>query len=206
MAESRFYPELRQLQKRANQRLVRLERLGVKSPAYEAAQARLEILGRQTKGDRGRRFSETGRASYNEYEHQMKVLNEFLGMQTSTQKGTKEWIDDIWETASAPHVRKKDGKLIDLKLKESGITKEDWLEFWKNMPNKQKDRAFGSEVVVRMLRTYTYKNKQKRDDQKLTMAEIAEEIQASKSISAAHEKLGISYKDIKKVNSLGGNT
>ena len=205
MADSRFYPELRQLQKRANQRLVRLEQLGVKSPAYEAAQARLEIMGKQTKGDRGRRFSETGKAEYNDYEHQMKILREFLDMETSTQKGAKKWIDDIWETASAPHVRKKDNKLIDLKLKESGITKEDWLEFWKNMPSKQKDRAFGSEVVVKMMRTYTYKNKQLKDDQKFTMKEIAEAIQESKSVKSAYEKLGITYRDIKKVNSLGGN-
>lgn len=204
MAETRYYPELRQLQKRANQRLVRLEQLDIKSPAYESVQAKLEILGKRTVGERGRRFSETGKATYNDYEHQMKILRNFLDMETSTQKGTKEWINDIWETASAPHVRKKDNKLIDLKLKESGISKEDWFEFWKNMPNKQKNKALGSEVVVKMLRTYSYKNKELEDEQKLTMKEIADAISTSKSVKKAYAKLGITYKDVKEVNSLGG--
>ena len=195
MAKSRYYPELRKLQKRANQRIVRLEQMGVKSPAYEAIQGKLEILGRQTSGDRGRRFSETGKATYNEYEHQKKVLLDFLDMQTSTQAGAKQWENDIWQGA----LDSEKG----LKLKEAGITKDQWLEFWKNMPGNHKDRMFGSEVVVKMLRTYTYKNRKLSDDQKMTPQEIAEAIQAQTTIKSAYKQLGITYKDVKKVNNLG---
>ena len=52
------------------------EKQGIKSPAYKAVQAKLEMIGRQTKGDRGRRFSETGRATYNEDELQKRILKE----------------------------------------------------------------------------------------------------------------------------------
>lgn len=195
MAESRYYPELRKLQKRANQRIARLEQLGVKSPAYEAIQGKLEILGRQTSGDRGRRFSETGKGTYNEYEHQMKVLKDFLNMKTSTQAGAKKWENDIWQGVL--------DSSKGLKLKEAGVTKDQWLEFWKNMPGNHKDRMFGSEVVVKMLRTYTYKNRKLSDDQKMTPQEIAEAIKAQTTIKSAYKQLGITYKDVKKVNNLG---
>ena len=195
MAESRFYPELRKLQKRANQRIVRLEQMGIKSPAYESVQAKLEILGRQAVGDRGRRFSETGKGTYNEYEHQIKVLKDFLSMETSTQAGSKKWENDVWQGA----LESDKGLMI----KEAGITKDQWLEFWKNMPGNHKDRTFGSEIIVKMLRTYTYKNRKLSDDQKMSAAEIADAIQAQTKVKDAYKQLGITYKDIKKVNNLG---
>ena len=195
MANVRTYNDLRLLQKRANQAMVRLERLGIKSPAYQAAQAKLEILGKQTKGDRGRRFSETGKATYNEYEMQKKILEEFLGMSTRTQQGAKKWVEDVWEGALTSDK--------DLKLKEAGITRDEWLDFWSNMPSNHKDRAFGSEVIVKMLRTYSYKNKELKDENKLSMAEIADAIQSARYVKTAYSNLGITYKDVKEVNSLG---
>ena len=195
MANVRTYNDLRLLQKRANQAMVRLERLGIKSPAYQAAQAKLEILGKQTKGDRGRRFSETGKATYNEYEMQKKILEEFLGMSTRTQSGAKKWVEDVWEGALSSDK--------DLKLKEAGITRDEWLDFWSNMPSNHKDRAFGSEVIVKMLRTYSYKNKELKDENKLSMAEIADAIQSARYVKTAYSNLGITYKDVKEVNSLG---
>lgn len=195
MANVRFYNDLRLLQKRANQAMVRLERLGIQSPAYQAAQAKLEVLGKQTQGNRGRRFSETGKATYNEYEYQKRILEDFLGMSTRTQQGVKKWVEDVWQGAL------KSDK--DLKLKEAGITRDEWLDFWANMPANHKDRAFGSEVIVKMLRTYTYKNQQMNDEQKLSMAEIAEAIQNASSVKSAYSSLGINYKDVKEVNSLG---
>lgn len=194
MANVRFYNDLRLLQKRANQAMLRLERAKVESPAYRSVQAKLEVLGRQATGDKGRRFSETGRATYNEYMTQKKVLEDFLGLETRTVAGAKRWVADVWEGAL---------KNEDLKLKESGITRDQWLEFWQNMPSNHKDRVFGSEVIVKMFRTYTYKNRKLTDEQKLTPAEIAEAIKNSTEVTEAHKALGITYKDIRKVNSLG---
>lgn len=195
MANIRFYQDLRLLQKRANQAMVRLERLQINSPAYQAVQAQLEVLGKQTQGSRGRRFSETGKATYNEYEMQKKILTEFLNMKTRTQAGAKQWVTDVWEGAL-----KSDKGLL---IKEAGITRDQWLEFWSNMPSNHKDRMFGSEVIVKMLRTYVYKNRKLKDDQKMSMAEIVDAIQGSETVSEAHRKLGIGYKDIKKTSLLG---
>lgn len=195
MANVRTYKDLRLLQKRANQAMLRLERLGINSPAYQAVQARLELLGQQTKGQRGRRFSETGRATYNEYEIQKKILTDFLNMKTRTQAGAKKWLENVWEGAL------KSDK--DWKLKEAGVTRDEWLEFWASMPGRHQDRMFGSEVIVKMLRTYSYKNKELKDDDKLSMQEIAEAIQNSRDVKSAYKSLGISYRDVNKVSSLG---
>lgn len=195
MANVRTYKDLRLLQKRANQAMLRLERLGINSPAYQAVQARLELLGQQTKGQRGRRFSETGRATYNEYEIQKKILTDFLNMKTRTQAGAKKWLENVWEGAL------KSDK--DWKLKEAGVTRDEWLEFWASMPGRHQDRIFGSEVIVKMLRTYSYKNKELKDDDKLSMQEIAEAIQNSRDVKSAYKSLGISYRDVNKVSSLG---
>ena len=193
--QSRKYDDLRRLQKQANQRLVRLEQLGVKSPAYQAVQAELEILGKQKKGDKGRRFSETGKATYNEYEMQMKILKDFLyNMSTSTTKGAKQWEEDVWKGALESDK--------DLKLQETGITKDEWLDFWSNMPSNKKERLLGSEQYVKLFRTYTYKNREFSDNQKMTPEEIAEAIREQKSVQKAKDKLGLSTKDIKEVDKL----
>lgn len=189
-----MYKDLRLLQKRANQAMKRLEDLKIDSPAYSVVQAQLEILGRRPKRALGRRFEETGVATYNEYLHQKKILEDFLSMKTRTQKGAKQWIEDVWQGAK---------ENPDLKIEESGITREQWLDFWKNMPANHKDRLFGSEVIVKMLRTYTYKNRELKDDQKLSAAEIADAINQATNVKAAYKALGITYKDVKKVSSLG---
>ena len=194
MAQRRFYNDLRLLQKRANQAMVRLERLDFESPAYRVVQAQLEILGKQAVGNRGRRFSETGKATYNEYEAQKKILEEFLNLKTRTISGAKDWLSNVWESASQNE---------DLKLKETGVTRDQWLEFWENMPSKHQDRILDSNEYVKILRTYTYKNRKKTDEQKMSAREIAEAIQEQGSIKAAREALGLTYKDISKVNKLG---
>lgn len=194
--KERYFADLKRLAKVANQRMVELERRGIKSPAYNAVQGKLEILGRRGTDKRGRRFSETGKATYNEYEYIKKQLNEFINAQTSTIRGAKKWEEDVWQGAL-----KSNKKLF---LQGSGITKDDWLEFWQNMPAKQKDRTFGSETIVEMLRTYTIKqNGEEIDEQRMSIKEIAEAIQNAKNTKAAHKALGINYKDIKKSKSLG---
>ncbi len=195
MAYKRFYNDLRLLAKQANQAIVRLERLGIETPAYQAVQAKLEILGKQTKGTRGRRFSETGKATYNEYEAQKKILTDFLNMRTRTQSGAKQWVENVWQGALDSDK--------DLKLREAGITRNEWLEFWSNMPSNHKERFLGSEQIVKLMRTYLYKNRNLEDDQKMSIAEIADAIKKSTSVTEAYKQLGLTYKDIKQVSSLG---
>ncbi len=183
MAQKRFYSELRLMQKAANERMRQLEKRDIKSPAYQALQAKLEVLGRATKGSRGRRFSETGRATYNEMEIQKKILEEFLGQETSTVTGAKQYYEDVWTSANKNN-----------RLDEAGISRDDWLAFWEAMPDK-KDRLYGSSQIVAMVRAYSMKNGKLEDSDKMSMQEIAEEIQASKNLKDAYNKIGISYKE-----------
>lgn len=180
----RFYPELRLKQKAANERMRQLEKAGINSPAYQSIQARLEVLGKQTKGARGRRFSETGKATYNEMELMNKILDEFLGMETSKLAGAKQYERDVWETAN------KNGKLT-----QAGITRDDWLEFWQNMPDK-KNRLYGSSQLVAIMRAYKMKEGQLEDKDKMTMQEIADEINASKNLKAAYDAIGITSDEV----------
>ena len=184
MANVRFYRDLRLKQKAANERMRQLEKAGIQSPAYQAVQAKLEVLGKQTKGNRGRRFSETGKATYNEMEVLDKILNEFLyESKTSTLKGAKEYQRDVWETANKNN-----------QLSAAGISRDEWLKFWESMPDK-KDRLYGSSQIVAMVRAYSIKNGKLEDEDKMTMQEIAEEILASKNLKDAYKKIGITYKD-----------
>ena len=173
-------PELRLLQKAANERMRQLEKRGIKSPAYQSIQAQLEILGKRTKGDRGRRFSETGRGTYAERELQKKILNEFLEQKTSKVRGAKEYEKDVWETANKNN-----------KLSEAGISRKDWLDFWAAMPDR-KDRLYGSEQIVSIVRAYSMKKGKLKDMDEMSVEEIADEIQASKNLKDAYKKLGLS--------------
>ena len=185
MAEKRFYGELRLMQKAANERMRQLEKRGIQSPAYMAAQAKLEVLGKQTKGNRGRRFSETGKATYNEMEIQKKILDEFLNQQTtSTVTGALKYQDEVWQSANKNN-----------QLSQAGITRDEWLSFWESMPDK-KDRLYGSSQIVAMVRAYKMKNGKLEDENKMTMQEIADEIQSSKNLKAAYAHLGITTGEV----------
>lgn len=188
----RFYQELRLKQKRANERMRQLELQDIESPAYQAVQAQLEILGKQRKGSRGRRFSETGKATYNEMELQMKMLDDFLNAQTSTLTGAKSYYDDVWNTADKNN-----------HLSAAGITRDQWLKFWENMPQKKKDRMYGSGTLVRLLQAYTMKNGKLEPENRMSVEEIAEAIQESESEKDAYAKLGINFKDVSKARKLG---
>ena len=180
----RFYSDLRLKEKAANERMRQLEKAGINSPAYQSVQAQLEILGKRTKGDRGRRFSETGRATYSEMEVLNRILDAFLGQKTSKLVGAKKYEREVWESAN------KNNKLSDV-----GITREDWLDFWAAMPDK-KNRMYGSSQYVAMIRAYSKKNGQLEDENKMTAQEIADEIAASKNLKKAYEALGLTYKEV----------
>ena len=209
MANVRFYKELRLKEKAANERMRQLEKLDMNSPAYQAVQAKLEVLGKQTKGNRGRRFSETGKATYNEMEILNKVLDEFLyGDITSTVKGAREYWDDVWGTANK-----------NAHLDESGSSRREWLDLWESMGDK-KDRLYGSSQNVAIMRAFAIKKdanqkemqalrekkrltkadkerlEQLEDLDKMTTQEIADEIQASRNLKDAYKKLGLTNSEV----------
>lgn len=184
--QKRLYKELRLKEKAANERMRQLEKAGINSPAYQAVQAKLEVLGKSTKGNRGRRFSETGKATYNEKELLNKILDEFLNFGTSTLTGARQYEREVWESANK-----------NQKLAEAGITRDEWLKFWESMPDK-KDRLYGSSQLVAMVRAYSIKNQELEDEDKMTMQEIADEIQASKNLKAAYNQLGLTYSEVSK--------
>lgn len=182
----RFDAELRLKEKAANERMRQLEKAGINSPAYQSVQSMLEILGKQTKGNRGRRFSETGKATYSEKELLNKILDEFLYEQeTSTLAGARKYQKEVWDSANK-----------NQKLKEAGITRDEWLDFWESMPDR-KDRLYGSSEVVAMIRAYSMKNGKKKADDKLTAQEIAAEIQASKDLKSAYKALGLNPSEVR---------
>lgn len=188
----RLYSDLRLKAKAANERMRQLEKAGVKSPAYQAVQAELEILGKRNVKSGGRRFSETGRATYNEYELINKILNDFLyNDKTSTIKGAREYNDKIWNTANK-----------NAKLDQLGITKDEWLEFWEAMGDK-KDRLYDSSQNVAILRAYSMQGGKLRSDDRLTPKEIAELIQKQKkdrTLKDVYKDLGLKLTDVTKAS------
>ena len=186
MANKRFYKELRLKAKAANQRMVQLEKADIKSPAYMAVQAKLEILGKQKQGSRGRRFSETGKATYNEMEQLDKILNEFLYEQeTSKLTGAKKYYEDVWKGANKSN-----------QLSSAGITKQPWFDFWEEYPNKMKDRMY-YDKAVKMFKAYMRKNANLSEENKLTPAQIARAIQDAESLKEAYkDKLGLTLAEV----------
>lgn len=166
--------------------MVRLEQAGMQgSPAYQSVQAQLEMMGVKAKATAGRRFSETGKEVYNKAEHLKKVLKHFLESETSRVKGYKDYRSQVWKSADEKY-----------NLSESGITEDDYMDFWKNYPDKEKDRLFGSEIVIELISTYKWKNKELKNEQELTGQEIADAIQGSKDYKTALKKLGLTTEDI----------
>ena len=192
MAQKRFYKDLRTLAKRANQRMVELEHRGMVTAAYNAVQGFLEMAGVKKRKARGRRFSETGKATYNEYEVMKKYLERFLGAKTSTVTGTKKFYNDVWEGAER-----------NLGISKYGITKDEYMQIWESLPNKKQDRLYGSGTIIKMVSTALRKGRETRDTNAVSVSEIIGEIQASKNVKDAYKRLEINYKDMKKTASLG---
>lgn len=193
MAYKREYKDIQRMAKVVNERMRQLEKKGIKSPAYRSLQAELEARGKRGTANYGRRFSEGKMYTYADAVSLRSVLTKALGRQTLSITGAKKYYDDVWAGALANPA---------LKLKENGITREQWFEFWENMPTKEKDRTYGSEQNVKLLIEYTRRHGKLGVDNAMTAEEIAAEIQASTSLKNAYEKLGISVKG-KKSRDLG---
>lgn len=176
--------ELRLLAKAANERMRQLEKVDITSPAYQAAQAKLEVLGRSKAGGKGRRFSETGKGTYNEREIQKRMIKEFLSAKTSTITGAKTFYDSSWNTANT-----------NLGLEEAGISREQWFEFWENMPQKQKDRMYYSNQV-KIFKAVMRKHGEEVDEGKLKIEDIVNAIQEERTLSQVYSKLGVSLLEV----------
>lgn len=167
--------------KRANQRLVEMERRGLqeKSPGYEAGTAYLQSIGR-------RRFSETGKGTVREVERQKRALEKFLGYKTSTVTGYKEYRRNVIEGLKKAYPE----------LEKENFDFEALLDLYKELPKKKKNRLYGSESYIAILEAYTRKNGETKPDKKLSLQELAEEIESSGNFKNALENVGLSFKDI----------
>lgn len=193
MAQRREYRDIQLMAKRVNERMRQLEKKDIKSPAYRSLQAQLEMIGKRGTSNYGRRFSEGKMYTYAEAMSLRSILSKALGKETLSLKGAKTYYDKVWQGAlNNPK----------LKIRENGITREQWFEFWENMPTREKDRTYGSEQNVKLLIEYTRKHGKLGVDNAMSAEEIAAEIQASTSLKDAYKKLGISVKD-KKSRDLG---
>ena len=192
MAYKRFDVELKKLAKVANQRMRELEKRGISSPAYESAQATLEAMGVKKGKATGRRFSETGKATYNQREAMKKALKKFVGATTSKVSGIKKLRENIWNTADQNNA-----------LSAKGITKDQYFNIWKNLPDKKKDRIFGSQVYINIVSAAMKKNGRKKEENRLSVEEIVKAVEASKDYKSALKAVGLSYSDVKKVRTLG---
>ena len=193
-SKSIFYADLKRKAKVANQRLVRLEKADKKSPAYLAVQAKLEILGRAAGKSKGRRFSETGRATYNEYQALSKVLDEFISQKTSTVKGYSEYVDAVWAGALK-------SENISIDLEKAGITKEQWFEMWSSLPDKNK-RTFDSSEYIEALALYNVRGG-KVKGKAISVSKMIEEFNNADTMKNAYKAAGITAHDYEIAEELG---
>ena len=179
--------EIAKLAKAANMRMLRQERADIKSPAYQAVQARLEALGRRSDRATGRRFSETGSfANKNEAAQYEKLLREFLyEHKTSTIRGYKEYRSNVLAGAHE-----------HFNFNELGITDDEYMEIWEALPDKYRDRIYGSDETVEIVSARIRKQRTWEDEDKISIKEMVDAIQASGTIQEAYGALGLTYEDL----------
>lgn len=187
MAYQIFDNDLRLMAKKANERMRQLEKQGINSPAFRAVQARLEQMGKQKAGDKGRRFSETGKGTRNEILAQKKALNDFLNQRTSTLTGAKEYRKKVLETAKERY-----------HYDEYGIDDDEWLNIWDELDDYG-EPEFGSDQVIEIIETYTRKNKDNPEAMNIT--DLIRNIQGASSYQGALKSIGLTIGDIAKFRS-----
>ena len=182
MAYVVFDAEYRRLAKQANQRMVRLEQAGYKSPAYKAVQAKLQTLGRTSKIAAGRRFAESGKGTRNEIVAMKKALKDFLSAKTSTQKGYKDYRQSVLKGAQ---------KKLD--YRGMGLTDDEFLQIFEDLPDKEEDRIYYAAVVVE---TVSAAKKKFKRTNTFDIDEIVKILQESKDYKTALKEIGIELSDI----------
>lgn len=193
--------ELRKLAKAMNQRMLELEKRGIQSPAYQAVQARLAAIGRPENVKGVRRFSETGKfKNKNEMTQYKAILERFKEQETSKISGYKKYRKRVLEGLQ---------KRYD--YESMGLSDDDVMDFWEAMPDDERDRIYGSDETFIIVAAYTRDVKSGRisNDNALSIKEIVERINSSKSLMQALQKIGIDmrqYMDFKQgvINNLGG--
>lgn len=184
-SNQRRYSDIKSMAKRANQRLRAMEKEGIKSPAYESAQATLEMMGKSKTGkDTGRRFSEKTTYTYREAEQMRKVLKKFLESKTSTKSGYNEVLDSTWESAD------QGGK-----LSSKGVSKEEYFDIFKNLPAKHKDRFLSSDDYMAIVEAVQKKQNEMKLENKMTTAEIIQAINEKKNVEDAYEAVGLTFEE-----------
>lgn len=201
MASGVYSNELRKLAKAMNQRMLELEKRGIKSPAYQSIQARLAAIGRPENVKGVRRFSETGKfKNKNEMAQYKALLERFKEQETSKVSGYKKYRKRVLE-----------GLQERYDYKSMGLSDDDIMDFWEAMPDDERDRIYGSDETFIIVAAYTRDVKSGRisNDNALSIKEIVERINSSKSLTQALQKIGIDmrqYMDFKQgvINNLGG--
>ena len=201
MATGVYSNELRKLAKSMNQRMLQLEKRGIQSPAYQAVQARLAAIGRPENTKGVRRFSETGKfKNKNEMAQYKAILERFKEQETSKVSGYKKYRKRVLEGLQ---------KRYD--YESMGLSDDDVMAFWEAMPDDERDRIYGSDETFMIVAAYTRDVKSGRiaNDNALSMRELVERINSSKSLTQALQKIGVDmrqYMDFKQgvINNLGG--
>ena len=183
----KYDAEVRQLAKRANQRMVEMERHGLQSPAYKAVQASLEMMGRRSNKAQGRRFSETGKGTENELRQQKAELEKFLGQKTSTVMGYKQYRKDVYKGADK-----------EFNLKKAGISQEDFEYLWEELPDKEEDRKYYAAFYIEVMETYEMKVKsgQIKRENALNITDMIRILEGSENLQSALNEIGINMGDI----------
>ena len=193
--------ELRKLAKAVNQRMLELEKRGMNSPAYQSIQARLAAMGRPENKKGVRRFSETGKfKNKNEMAQYRAMLERFKEQETSKLLGYRQYRKRVLE-----------GLQERYDYESMGLSDDDVMAFWEAMPDNERDRIYGSDETFIIVAAYirNVKAGKIQNDNALSMQEIVERINSSKSLTQALQKLGIDmrqYMDFKQgvINNLGG--
>ena len=195
-----FSNEIRKLAKAANQRMLELEKRGYNSPALKSVYARLTALGREENAKGKLRFSETGKFSNkNEASKVEAVLRRFMNQKTSRLRGYKEYRKAVLS-----------GLEKRFHYSEYGISDDEIEEFWRAMPDNEKDRLYGSEepfIIVAQYKTAVadkIKRLEKRGDtdaaskireNELSITDIVKRIHEKKSLTAALKAIDIKPTD-----------
>ena len=181
----------------ANQRMRRLEKAGyTRSPGYKEQQAFLMQMGIAPTPSGARRFPESYKSVSEDeliqYEIRLeKIASASAAAETSgevsahnlyTVQGVRKFYNDVYQTAD-----KRYG------LTERGVSQEEWLDMWSSMSDKQRDRVYGSDIYVRIIKAYY--SKYRDDADKMSSEEIAAAINEHRNFMQALSSVGLSMKD-----------
>ena len=109
MKKDELFAELKAMAKRANQRLVRLEKKGIDSASYKIALNDINNRGRNNN-----RFIYNKSMSYSEMEKELAITKRFLNSESSTVSGIKRYTKQRLSTLSNNFVDEKGEAKFDL--------------------------------------------------------------------------------------------